>query len=62
MADTHHKTAHPRDQAVRQSIEGYVPDTYRYPQIKIKDKWLELEQVVKGLVLREQLTEESLPQ
>lgn len=28
-------------QALRQSIVGYVPDTYRHPQIKLKGKWLE---------------------
>ena len=41
MAGTHSKSEPATPQALRQSIVGYVPDTYRYPQIKLKGKWLE---------------------
>ncbi|WP_422389568.1 SymE family type I addiction module toxin [Candidatus Regiella endosymbiont of Tuberolachnus salignus] len=41
MASTHFKSKPTTPQALRQSIVGYVPDTYRYPQIKLKGKWLE---------------------
>jgi toxic protein SymE len=104
MADAHHKSEPVIPQALRHSVVGYAPDAYRYPQVKLKGKWLEqagfltgtplavrvmdgclvittqpsallsevlqqadrlsarsrleLEQVVQGLVLREQLTEE----
>jgi toxic protein SymE len=106
MADAHHKSEPVISQALRHSVVGYAPDAYRYPQVKLKGKWLEqagfltgtplavrvmdgclvittqpsallnealqqadrlsaqsrreLEQVVQGLVLREQLSGGSL--
>ncbi|HEY0209636.1 SymE family type I addiction module toxin [Acerihabitans sp.] len=41
MADSHHKSEPVISQALRHSVVGYAPDAYRYPQVKLKGKWLE---------------------
>jgi toxic protein SymE len=41
MADAHHKSEPGISQALRHSVVGYAPDAYRYPQVKLKGKWLE---------------------
>ncbi|WP_413742164.1 hypothetical protein ACL2XO_03210 [Sodalis sp. RH15] len=57
MADAHHKSEPVISQALRRSVVGYAPDAYRYPQVKLKGKWLE--QVIQGLALKEKLAEGS---
>ncbi|WP_413726398.1 SymE family type I addiction module toxin [Sodalis sp. RH16] len=37
----HHKSDPVISQALRRSVVGYAPDAYRYPQVKLKGKWLE---------------------
>ncbi|WP_413742176.1 SymE family type I addiction module toxin [Sodalis sp. RH15] len=38
-------------QALRQSVVGYAPDAYRYPQVKLKGKWLEQAGFLTGMSL-----------
>ncbi|TCL05027.1 SymE family type I addiction module toxin [Sodalis ligni] len=38
-------------QALRQSVVGYAPDAYRYPQVKLKGKWLQQAGFLTGMSL-----------
>jgi toxic protein SymE len=51
MADAHHKSEPVISQALRRSVVGYAPDAYRYPQVKLKGKWLEQAGFLTGMSL-----------